>query len=401
MGPRWFRLLVISFSVSFLFLLAGCQAVSPRSAVSATPTPAPSLVSLKQPKFLFAAGKDGGTGIYQVFTVNALTGELQPLGPRAFDEGAPKEIRYDAGSSSLFVSVEESELMNTPGLHTFHFDPVAGILTSTASIDSLGNWSTAETPDGKTLYVNGFQQLSRYLIDRNSGALIPTSSSYPTDSLGQWMLKMHPAGKFLYGNGLFLLNPPGPNGSNAIYHLIGFAIDSISGALVPISGFPQQEAINGGITIHPSGNFIIAAGANLIYSYQLDQTSGAAHLASSVTFDGRNFPDLVPVIEPGGRYVYLCCAHDQLFAFRFDSSNGQLAALPGFPMNVTQPDPDPETPIAVSGSYLFLGQGRSLSPGIPSIAVFKIQGDGSLTPVPGSPFKSSFGVVKSLAVAEE
>lgn len=406
MGPRWFLLLVISFSVSFLFLLAGCQAVSPRSAVSATPSPAPSPFSLKQPKFLFAAGKGGGTGIYEVFTVNASTGELQPLGPRAFDDGAPKEIRYDAGSSSLFVSVEESELMNTPGLHTFHFDPVAGILTSTASIDSLGNWSTAETPDGKTLYVNGFQQLSRYLIDKNSGALIPTSPSYATDSLGQWMLKMHPSGKFLYGNGLFLLDPPGPNGTNAIYHLIGFAIDPISGALVPIAGFPQQEAINGGITIHPSGNFIITAGANaagvnFIYSYQLDQTSGAAHLASSATFDGRNFPHLVPVVEPTGRYVYLCCAHGQLFAFRFNSSTGQLSDLPGFPMNVTQPDNDPETPIAVSGSYLFLGQGQSFATDIPSLAVFKIQSDGSLAPVPGSPLKSTFGFVTALAVAEE
>jgi hypothetical protein len=401
MGPRWFRLLIISLSLSFLFLLAGCQAVSPRSAVSATPTPAPSPASFKQPKFLFAAGEGGSTGIYQVFTVNAATGELRPLGPNAFDEGVPKEIQYDAGSSSLFVSVGESELMNVPGLHTFHFDPVAGILTSTGSIDSLGDWSSAATSDGKALYVNGFQHLSRYLIDKNSGALIPTSSSYATDSLGQWMLKMHPSGKFLYGNGLFPLNPPGPNGSNAIYHLIGFVIDPSTGAPVPIAGFPRQEAMNGGITIHPSGNFIIAAGVNLIYSYQLDQTSGAAQLAGSATFDGRNFPDLVPVIEPGGRYVYLCCAHGQLFAFRFDSSNGQLAALPSFPMNVTSPDRDPETPIAVSGSYLFLGQGKSLTPDIPSIAVFKIQDDGSLTPVPGSPFKSSFGVVKALAVAEE
>lgn len=401
MGTRWFRLLLISFSLSFLFLLAGCQAVSPRSAVSATPTPAPSPVSLKQPKLLFAAGEGGSTGIYQVFTVNASTGELQPLGPKAFDEGVPKEIHYDAGSSSLFVSVGESELMNVPGLHTFHFDPVAGILTSTGSIDSLGDWSSAATSDGKSLYVNGFQHLSRYLIDKNSGALIPTSSSYATDSLGQWMLRMHPSGKFLYGNGLFPLNPPGPNGSNAIFHLIGFAIVPSSGAPTPIPGFPQSEPLNGGITIHPSGNFILATGGNVIYSYRLDQTSGAAQLAGSAPFDGLNFPDLVPVVEPTGRYIYLCCAHNQMFAFRFDSSNGQLAALPGFPMNVTQPDPDPETPIAVSGSYLFLGQGRSLTPDIPSISVFKIQSDGSLTPVPGSPFKSSFGVVKALAVAEE
>jgi len=339
--------------------------------------------------------------MYQVFTVNASTGELQPLGQRVFDEGVPKEIHYDAPTSSLFISVEEDALMNLPGLHSFHFDPAAGTLTSTGSIDNLGNESSAETPDGKTLYVNGFQELSRYLIDKNSGALTPTSSGYPMDSLGQWMLKMHPSGKFLYGNGFFTLNPLGPNGSNTVYHLIGFAIDPASGAPVPIAGFPQAEPLNGGITIEPSGKFIIAAGANVIYSYRLDLTSGAAQLAGSAPFDGRNFPDVVPVVEPMGRYVYLCCAHNQLFAFRFNSSTGQLATLPGFPMNVTQPDSYPETPIAVSGSYLFLGQAQSFNPDVPSIAVFKIQGDGSLAPAPGSPFKSSFGFVKALAVAEE
>lgn len=400
MGLRWFSLLLISFSLSFLFLLAGCQAVSPRPVVAAAPTPSASPTSLKQPKFLFAGG-DGGSGIYQVFTVNPSTGELQPLGPRTFDEGIPKEIQYDAGSSSLFVSVEEDQFMDLPGLHAFHFDPVTGILTSTGVIDNFGNESSAATPDGKALYVNGFQQLSRYLIDKNSGALAPTSSSYPTDSLGQGMLKMHPSGKFLYGDGFFLLNPLGPNGSNLIHHLIGFAIDPASGAPVPIPGFPQQEALNSGIAIHPSGNFILAAGANVIYSYRLDQNSGAAQLVGSAKFDGRNYPSLVPVVEPTGRYVYLCCAHNQLFAFRFNSANGQMVALQGFPMNVLQPDADPEIPIAVSGSYLFLGQAQSFNQDVPSIAVFKIQDDGSLAPVPGSPFQSRFGYVKALAVAEE
>jgi 6-phosphogluconolactonase (cycloisomerase 2 family) len=406
MGATSSRLFAISLCITSFFLMIGCQGISPQQLSSVTPNPAPSStptptpVSLKQPKFLFAAGRVPGGGEYQVFTVNPATGELQPISNKAFDAGIPKEIMYESGTSSLYASVEESELMNLPGLHSFHFDSAAGSLSSTGEIDMLGDWSSAATPNGKTLYLNGFHQLSRYLIDNLTGTLIPTSSSYPTDSVGQWMLKMHPSGRFLYGNGLFPLSPPGPNGSNAIYHLIGFIIDPNSGTPAPIAGFPQQEALNGGIAIHPSGNFIVAAGANQIYSYQIDPNSGAARLVSSAPFDGRNFPDLVPVVEPSGRYVYLCCAHNQLFAFQLDSSSGNLTPLSGFPINVIQPDLEPEAPIAVSGSYLFLGQGQSFNPDT-YIAVFKIREDGSLSPAPGSPFKATFGIVKALTAAEE
>lgn len=403
MGPISSRLFLIAFSFNFILFTIGCQSISPQQPqASASPTPAPSPASFQQPKFLFASGGDSGQGEYRVFAVDPSSGALQPFGVSALAEGRAKEIRYEPVSSTLYVSNSESALMNLPGLLSFHFDKTSGVLTANETINSLGDWSSAASPDGKRLYINGFQKLSQFSIDATSGALTAAPSGpLATDSVGQWMLKMHPSGRLLYGTGMFQLNPPGPNGSNVIDHLIGFTIDSESGTPSAIAGFPRPEQLNGGIAIHPSGSFIVAAGGNVVYSYSVDPTSGSVQLVGSAPFDGRNFPNLIPVFEPLGRYVYLCCAHNQLFAFQLDRSSGQLTPLAGFPMNVTQPSADPETPIAISGSYLFLSQGQEVFQDVPSIAVFKIQNDGTLTAVPGSPFQSKFGYITALAVAEQ
>lgn len=403
MSSLRFRALFSILCISFLFLLIGCQSVLSNPSAVASPSPTPTTPSaLKQPKFLFVGGQVPGGGAYEVFAVDAATGELTALPGKTPDENVAKEILFEPGSSTLYASTGESELMDLPGLHVFHFNSPDGSLTAVNQINNFGDWSSVASPDGTSLYINGFQSLSQFSVDKNSGALTQSPlSPYPTDSLGQWMLRMHPSGRFIYGTGLYPLNPPGPNGSNSVYHLIGFSLDPSSGTPVALSGFPHPEHLNGGVAIHSSGNFIVAAGANVIYSYRLDPTTGSVQLAGTTPFDGQNFPLLSPVIDPSGRYVYLCCANNQLFAFRIMLPSGQLVPLPSSPIAVTQPDNDPEIPIAVSGSYLFLGQGRVLGPDLPSIAVFKIQDNGSLVPVPGSPFPETAGFVKSLAVAEQ
>jgi hypothetical protein len=387
-----------------LLFLTGCQNLS-NSAKLTSPQPS-SPAALKQPKFLFVAGEAlNGTGAYQVFTVDKATGALKPVpGALLPDDNVAKEINYQASTHTLYVSTTEASLLaDAPWLHILHFSPSEGSLKLIGQLDDSANWSNVITPDGKFVYANSSGKVAAFAPNATSGLLTPLPASpYPTDSNGQWMLRMHPSGHFMYGIGLYTLTPPGPNGGNIISQLIGFALDPNTGVPSMLPGFPLPQELGGGLAIHPSGKFVFAVGLNAINSYQLDPSSGALSLVGSAPFDGRNYPAIVPVVDPSGRFVYLCCTNNQLFGFRINQTTGVVTQLDSSPILVSAPETDPEVPIAVSGGYLFLGQGGVFDPTAPAaINVFHINDDGSLSLVDGSPFTISAGKVKALAVAEE
>jgi hypothetical protein len=387
-----------------LLLLIGCQNLS-NSAKTALPQLS-SPAALKQPKFLFVAGElPGGTGAYQVFSVDQVTGGLKSVpGALLPDDNVAKEINYQASTQTLYVSTTQASLIaGIPWLHVLHFSPSEGSLSLIGQLDESANWSNAITPDGRFVYANGFEKISAFATDATSGLLTPLPTSpYPTNSEAQWMLRMHLSGRYMYGIGLYTLNPPGPNGSNVISHLIGFALDPNTGAPSMLPGFPLPQQLGGGLAIHPSGKFVFATGLNALNAYQVDPSNGALKFVGSSPFDGRNYPSIVPVVNPSGKFVFLCCTNNQLFGFRINQATGAVTQLDSSPIAVSAPETDPEAPIALSGGYLFLGQGGVFNPTAPAaINVFHINDDGSLSLVAGSPFPTAAGKVKALAVAEE
>ena len=390
-------------AVLTLLLLTGCQNLS-NSAMLVPPQPSSPAV-LKQPTFLFVAGEfPDGTGAYQVFSVDKLTGALNPApGAVLRDDNIAREINYQASTQTLYVSTTEASLIaDVPWLHIFHFSPSEGSLSLIGQIDDSADRSNVVTPDGKFVYVNGFENVSGFAPDATTGLLTPLPASpYPTNSEDQ-TLRMHPSGRYMYGVGTYPLTPPGPNGANAIDHLIGFTLDPNTGVPSMLPGFPLPQQLGGGLAIHPSGRFVFVIGINGLSSYQVDPSSGALGFVGSSPFDGRNYPSIVPVVDPSGKYVFLCCTNNQLFGFRINQATGAVTQLGSSPILVSAPDTDPEAPIAVSGEYLFLGQGGNFDPTArAAVNVFHINNDGSLSPVAGSPFPTAAGNVKALAVAEE
>jgi 6-phosphogluconolactonase len=185
----------------------------------------------------------------------------------------------------------------------------------------------------------------------------------------------------------------------------GWSFNSSTGALAPLTGFPVALALNlpnvtynqYNVGVNPNGTllFIADTGLSQIFVFQISST-GALTPAP-----GSPFPT---PIQPGnlttdglGKYLYLCSDASghigtEVLAYSI-ASNGALTALPGspfsFPMWQLQGD--------ASGGFLFGTTGKTLSLAGSDdyhLYVFRIQqtgaSAGAITPVPGSPFTTTY-----------
>jgi 6-phosphogluconolactonase len=150
------------------------------------------------------------------------------------------------------------------------------------------------------------------------------------------------------------------NGTSSIY---GWSIDSTSGALTQLSGFPFTLATvlpavpynQYNVTTDPAGNFLfIAQSSGTLLVYSINSTSGALTAVQTLT----------PPAEPGnlttdglGHYLYVCdngTSHSgtQVLAYSIGST-GTLTAVPGtfnFPMWQLRGDPTGAFLIGTSGN---------------------------------------------------
>ncbi len=187
--------------------------------------------------------------------------------------------------------------------------------------------------------------------------------------------------------------------------LEGWSIDTSTGALTALSGFPMTVTLNLPIapgyfqmTTDPGGNylFISDSGANEIFSYTINSTTGALTPAT-------NSPFAVPSIEPGnittdglGRFLYVCTqtVHEGgVFEAFSIGTGGTLTYIPGS-LNLTIGSNTWQLVGDASGKYLIGTSGNTLSMSGTDdkhLYVFSIdQTTGIASPASGSPVVTQF-----------
>jgi 6-phosphogluconolactonase (cycloisomerase 2 family) len=189
----------------------------------------------------------------------------------------------------------------------------------------------------------------------------------------------------------FYVTGPGTN------EVFGFSLHS-DGSLTPL-GAPNFTTGSrpAALAVHPPGDFFYianSAGANITL---LDINTGNGELVVPPTNSA--LPPVTPpnIFNAGTTPIAMAMAPNaprlyaanrdsgDISAYLIDPTNGNLGLVAGSPFRVT---PDPASPtnpqsIAISpnGSFLY-----TANPAQGTIAGFAIASDGSLSPVPGSPF---------------
>ncbi|HEY8519943.1 MAG TPA: beta-propeller fold lactonase family protein [Gammaproteobacteria bacterium] len=227
-------------------------------------------------------------------------------------------------------------------------------LVASAPVDVV---VTCHAPTGRFLYViNRFSRdVSGFTIDVQTGALtaIPGSPFPVTEGALPYASYVAPGGRFLYVMGADqTLQPPTPGSPSTI---VGFAIDTDSGALTPVPG--------GAVTLpffatdapafHPSGHsFAIAATApstsgpppadpaNAVHVFSIDPATGALSSAPGSPYgtpDGQHVRR--PVYGADGEFLYLPRGNPPgmgmgVAVFSVDATTGALSYQATTPVSV-------------------------------------------------------------------
>ncbi len=315
------------------------------------------------------------TGSFNVsgFTIN-LDGSLTPVPGSPYPVGEfPGGGAVDSKGRFLYVESDST-------IYGFHINsdgsltPLAG--SPFAVSPQPGALTVVSESRGDFLYVgNPFTDtVSVYAIDLATGALT-LKSSVPagTTPFGQAVGRLeHPRRSFLYVTNF---------GSN---NISAYEINRFSGALRPVSGSPFASGPNPfGIAADPSAQFAYVASntSNSVSAYNILRKGGLAPVCTSVATD--TGPAAV-VVDPKDRFVYAANQgpHD-ISAYTISLTDGCLTPVPGSPF----PGPDVGDlhyiAIEPNGQFLY---GAHFSYATDNISGFTINSDGSLTPLPGSPF---------------
>lgn len=155
-------------------------------------------------------------------------------------------------------------------------------------------------------------------------------------------LAVDESGKFLYSNGYF----------TAGGHV--FSIDQTSGTLTEVNGSPFPALLGDQLVAHPSMPFLYSIGVfgGKIYAFRLDENSGEPTPLPGSPFSMSALAPSADAIDPAGHFLYvLDGGRPNLYVFRIQS-DGTLASVPGSPFEVGQGGLSMAT--SPSGSFLYV-----------------------------------------------
>ena len=351
-------------------------------------------------EFLFALNES----TISAFVVEPSSGALTPSRriPLTLNKAEPTSLAISPSGKHLYVTTYGSP--GTTSVFAFAIAPSNGALSAvTGSPFQVGVHARVSvvTPSGKFLYLANEDEgvnrssVSGFSIDPDSGALravagSPFDSGYCTRDIA-----IDRSSRFLYIAGCAIVPDRG-----AIPVLSGFTINS-NGALRPVakSPFPvgPSEVLDPpiAVTVHPSDRFVFAPSpfSSSIFVYNLDLGNGnLAPVAGSPFLVG--FPNIpnqpgAIAIDPGGQFAYVITQRGStsgvdnggaVWAFKVDSGIGSLRPIAATPYRTG--DAPTNAIVEPSGKYVYVSNRQN-----DSVSAFKIDAGGTLTPVPGSPFR--------------
>jgi 6-phosphogluconolactonase (cycloisomerase 2 family) len=192
---------------------------------------------------------------------------------------------------------------------------------------------------------------------------------------------MHPSGNFLYAP-----DPP----ANEV---VGFAIDSTTGALTSVPGSPFPTGMQPEqVVIGPSGQFLYVSDFSSadISGFTIDSSTGALATIPGSPFFGGDDPDGL-VVHPSGKFLYCTTTYgNSIAAFTIDQTTGALTAIPDSPFSLGLGVSSAPYSIAQDPAGKFL---YALGSEDGNVYEFTIDANsGALTLVTGSPFHQGLGL---------
>ena len=298
--------------------------------------------------FLFqttAGGFNGSMGGLFVFAINRTNGTLGT----AIGSAIPNQPLVDAivDNSGKFVYA----LSPTGGVSAFSnqagvLTPVTGSPFATPPITSRGNQAATLMQVDQTnhyLYVSTSGGIEAFTINQTTGQLAAVPGSpFGSDVTQAWTMVITPSNSFLLLLQASTSNSPGT--SSPIY---SFSIDQASGALTPAAGSPFSGGSCGSVT--PPGtigvpfpdNMTIASAGRFMYDncgvYSVNETSGAVAQVSGTG------PGDWPVIDPTGSFLWAittnqtaCFSCDVgVQAYSVDTNTGAFMPVPNGYTSIT------------------------------------------------------------------
>jgi 6-phosphogluconolactonase (cycloisomerase 2 family) len=284
------------------------------------------------------------------------------------------EVLYGfAATDSLNLSMMTTIDPSTGGFGTVTSGP-APLFANGAAVASNAQFLYLSNSfiDGQP---NNGSQIFAYSISPVDGTLTQLTGSpfflFPPPASIQG-LAMAPNGQFLYGADF----------SGFIY---GFSVDSTSGALSLIPGFPVTSGPNSELVVDPSGKFLYASNDNDPADSILAFTIGSSGALTPVP----NSPFAIPGTQGGtsepfgivdtGSFIYTALITNQVAAFSVNSTTGALTSVPGSPFPAGQV-PSFLT-VANNNNFLYVQNEDG------SVSGYTIDSSsGALTPLANSPF---------------
>jgi 6-phosphogluconolactonase len=174
-----------------------------------------------------------------------------------------------------------------------------------------------------------------------------------------------------------------------------------NGALSPVIGSPfaGQGTFATSLAVDPFSrsvyvtNTIANPQSEIVSAYSINPTTGALTPVAGSPFPG----GISVAVDLLGRFVYVANVFNYIWAYRIDE-NGALTPVPGSPF------PDLNNPFSVTvdrlGRFAYVVNSENGGSTIGSVSAFRIEPDGALTPVKGSPF-STGGLDPLLAAVDQ
>jgi len=273
--------------------------------------------------------------------------------------------------------------VNSSDVGGFRVDPTTGALVQISGspfATTTGCTSIAVTRDNRFAYTADFtrDQISAFAIDPN-GSLVPVSGTPFAGPSAVLSLIAHPTADFLYATG---------QGGEVMV----FAIDPLSGALGRVGSISIGNApLFSAITYDGTFFYQTISAMAQIAGFKVLPVGTFTPVPNSPVSTA-TFPRTI-AIDPAGKFLYVTITSsyagpsNSVFAYSINALDGSLTPIPGSPF--TAGENPVSAAVDASGRFLFVANNANTASGN-SVSAFAIDYDtGALTAVPGSPFATA------------